>query len=156
MDGLTATRKIREAPGGEDVKIAALTASVLKEEREAALIAGSDDFVCKPFKPEEIFDCMKRHLNIHYTYAGASGAHVKHAAKSAALSDSDLEGLPLSLLEEMDEAAQGGEDALLMELISRSTDIKAETQSALKGIIEEYRFDQLTCLIESALAKGRQ
>ena len=43
MDGYAATRKIRELPGGGEVKIVAVTASVLAEHREPILAAGCDD-----------------------------------------------------------------------------------------------------------------
>ena len=47
MDGIEATRRIRDMPGGDAVRIAALTASAMEEERESILAAGCDEFVCK-------------------------------------------------------------------------------------------------------------
>lgn len=40
MDGYAATRMIRSLPGGDVVKIVALTASVFEEDRAAVLAAG--------------------------------------------------------------------------------------------------------------------
>ena len=54
MDGVEATRRIRALDGGRDVKIAALSASVLADERERALATGVDDFVSKPLQFDEI------------------------------------------------------------------------------------------------------
>ncbi|MES9958149.1 MAG: YfiR/HmsC family protein [Sedimenticola sp.] len=68
MDGLTATRRIRQLPGGKDVIIAALTASVFKEQKIEVMDAGANDFVRKPYRPEEIFDCMARHLGVEFIY----------------------------------------------------------------------------------------
>jgi CheY-like chemotaxis protein len=49
MDGLEATRRIRaEIPVERQPRIVALTANVLREQREACLTAGMDDFVQKP------------------------------------------------------------------------------------------------------------
>ncbi len=49
MDGLEATRRIRaEFPVERQPRIVALTANVLREQREACLAAGMDDFVQKP------------------------------------------------------------------------------------------------------------
>ena len=56
MDGLEAARRIRALEGGREVKIAAITASVFREERDQVMAAGMDDFVRKPFREEEIFD----------------------------------------------------------------------------------------------------
>jgi CheY-like chemotaxis protein/anti-sigma regulatory factor (Ser/Thr protein kinase) len=68
MTGLEATRSIRTLDGGQDVKIVLLTAFALTEQRAQAEAAGVDDFVCKPFKAAEIFDCLARHLGVRYTY----------------------------------------------------------------------------------------
>ena len=68
MDGVEATRLIRRLPGGNEVKIAAVTASALQEERQMMLEAGMDDFVRKPYRIEEIYDCLARHLGLKYLY----------------------------------------------------------------------------------------
>ena len=72
MYGLIATRNIRELPGGDKVKIVVLSASVLQVQREEELKAVSDDFIRKPYRSEEIYECMARHLNIEYIYDGAA------------------------------------------------------------------------------------
>ncbi len=51
MDGLEATIKIHGLPGGKEVKIAALTASVFKEQKDELMGAGSDDlYASLPFE----------------------------------------------------------------------------------------------------------
>lgn len=54
MDGLTATRAIREDPDIAMLPVIALTAGVLAEEREKALAAGFTDFIAKPVNLEEM------------------------------------------------------------------------------------------------------
>jgi CheY-like chemotaxis protein len=48
MDGLTATRRIREMPGLADLPIIAMTASVLQDERDACYAAGMNAHLGKP------------------------------------------------------------------------------------------------------------
>ena len=76
LDGLEATRRIRALPGGKTVKIAALTASVFDDERDRIMAAGMDDFLRKPFKPDELLDCLQRQLNVRYIYEAETGAMV--------------------------------------------------------------------------------
>ena len=74
MDGLEATRRIRELDGGREVKIAALTASVFKEERDNVVAAGMDDLIRKPYRSEEIFDCLVRQLGVRFVYEASTVA----------------------------------------------------------------------------------
>ena len=56
MDGIEATRRIRALEGGRDVKIAAVTASGYVSRWSDVLAAGLDDYVAKPYRPDEIFE----------------------------------------------------------------------------------------------------
>jgi CheY-like chemotaxis protein len=64
MGIIAAMRHIRELEGGRDVKIAAVTASGFIGERGHVLAVGLDDYVPKPHRPDEIFECMARHLGV--------------------------------------------------------------------------------------------
>ncbi|MCB9497136.1 MAG: response regulator [Fibrobacteria bacterium] len=59
MDGYQATRAIRENPRWADLPVVALSAGVFQEEREAALAAGMNAFVPKPFDPETLFSTLE-------------------------------------------------------------------------------------------------
>lgn len=69
MDGIETTKRIRALDGGEEVRIAAVTASGLESHRSEVLAAGVDDYVRKPYRPQEIFDCMRRLLGVRYRHA---------------------------------------------------------------------------------------
>jgi signal transduction histidine kinase/ActR/RegA family two-component response regulator len=63
MDGFEAAREIRrrERQGGRGrVPIVALTANVLADEREQCLHAGMDDYLAKPFEPDDIQRVVER------------------------------------------------------------------------------------------------
>ena len=52
MDGLEATRRIRE--NGNDIPVIGLTAHALEGDRDQCIEAGMDDYVPKPFSPNEL------------------------------------------------------------------------------------------------------
>jgi len=62
MDGLEATRKIRELEAGSDnhTPVIALTASIMKEERELYMSAGMDAVVGKPVNFDELYKVMEK------------------------------------------------------------------------------------------------
>jgi signal transduction histidine kinase/CheY-like chemotaxis protein len=73
LDGYAATRRIREWLAGHPEYlrpvIVALTASAFEEQREQILAAGCDDFMRKPFREEDLFAMMAKHLKLEYLYA---------------------------------------------------------------------------------------
>jgi CheY-like chemotaxis protein len=68
MDGVEATQRIRQLPGGDEVKIVAVTASAFKEQKDELLAAGMDDFVRKPYKIDEIYQSLAQLLGIVYRF----------------------------------------------------------------------------------------
>lgn len=51
MDGLTATRLLREDPQTSDIPVIVLTASAMDEDRRRAREAGCDGYITKPIDP---------------------------------------------------------------------------------------------------------
>ena len=60
MDGLEASRRIRERWPSGGPRIVAMTANVLAEDREACLAAGMDDYVAKPIRPDVLSEALRR------------------------------------------------------------------------------------------------
>lgn len=54
LDGLAATRRIRELENLKDVPIVAVSAYGADQYRDHALEAGCDEYVSTPFEPEEL------------------------------------------------------------------------------------------------------
>jgi hypothetical protein len=62
IDGLEATRRIRQKLGGKPLRIIAVTANASPHVREACLAAGMDDFLTKPVRFELLATVLERNL----------------------------------------------------------------------------------------------
>jgi CheY-like chemotaxis protein len=60
VDGLEATRQIRDRFADRPIRIIGLTANAMAGDREACLAAGMDDYVSKPIRPDELETAIAR------------------------------------------------------------------------------------------------
>jgi two-component system cell cycle response regulator DivK len=63
MDGYTLTTKIKTTPGFEQVPILALTANVMRGDREKTLEAGCDGYIQKPIDIDQLLKEIERFLS---------------------------------------------------------------------------------------------
>jgi two-component system sensor histidine kinase/response regulator len=63
VDGLEATRQIREIPGCGRIPIIAMTANAFAEDKAQCIEAGMNDFLVKPFSPDQLFAILLHSLD---------------------------------------------------------------------------------------------
>jgi len=61
MDGVEVCRKVRTKESGSYVYIVLLTTKERREDIVAGLKAGADDYIAKPFDPDRLIECVRRH-----------------------------------------------------------------------------------------------
>lgn len=62
MDGYSLTSKIKETPGCEEIPIIALTANVMRGDREKSLEAGCDGYIQKPIDIDQLTGQIERFI----------------------------------------------------------------------------------------------
>jgi len=68
MNGLEATRQMRQSPELKDMVVIACSASAFAFNRQDSLEAGCNDFLPKPVQAEDLFEKIGRYLNIQWVY----------------------------------------------------------------------------------------
>ena len=63
LNGVEATQEIRQLPGYRDTPIIAMTANAFAEDKARCMAAGMNDFLIKPFNPDEMFAILLRSLS---------------------------------------------------------------------------------------------
>jgi PAS domain S-box-containing protein len=63
LNGVEATREIRQIPGYKDTPIIAMTANAFAEDKALCIEAGMNDFLTKPFAPDNLFSTLLVALN---------------------------------------------------------------------------------------------
>ncbi|MBF0416990.1 MAG: response regulator, partial [Magnetococcales bacterium] len=82
MNGLEATRAIRNLPGRADWPIVAMTAHAMAEDRLACLEAGMNDHLAKPLEPERFFAKLVQWLpEREMTESPPAPVHVEDASE---------------------------------------------------------------------------
>jgi len=148
MDGYEATMKIRALPGGNEVKIVAITAHAFKEEHKSILDAGCDDVVSKPFRSNEIFEMMEQHLGVRYSY---KIPHRKRAAEPVvALTGKMLARLPLELRESLNVAVRMLDIEASNRAVERIRGVDNGIADGLGALVKNYRFSKLVELLDKS------
>jgi len=62
MDGLAATRLLKQDPATAAIPIIALTAMAMKEDREKTKAAGCDAYIAKPLRYQELYAAIENLL----------------------------------------------------------------------------------------------
>ncbi|MEZ4867421.1 MAG: PAS domain S-box protein [Caldilineaceae bacterium] len=69
MDGLAATRAIRQSPSLQNVIILAISAGAFPDNQQECLEAGCNGFIAKPFHLDELLQQLQLFLNLEWRYA---------------------------------------------------------------------------------------
>ena len=67
MDGIEATRAIRQLATGVSTPIVALTAHAMSSDREMCLSAGMNDYLSKPINPDRLIETVERHATVEHS-----------------------------------------------------------------------------------------
>ena len=141
MDGHEAIRTIRAKAGGQEVKIIAVTASAMDENRQELLGIGANDFIGKPFQETELFGKIRTHLGVEFLYA--DDAVVARREDLATLTSESLACLSPDLIHVMREAVSRADLDQLLATIQEVEVFAPELAQALRSLAERFEYQKL-------------
>jgi PAS domain S-box-containing protein len=129
MDGLMATRRIRENPRFRDLPVIAMTANAMASDRQQCLDAGMNDHVAKPIVVRELFETLGR-----WVRASDPGQ------MPALVPGQDAQDLPVPALAGIDVedgvARVGGSAPAYRRILTRFRAGQAEAAEAIRSALE--------------------
>jgi PAS domain S-box-containing protein len=69
LDGLEATRRLKQDPVTADIPVVAVTASAFGNVRQTAREAGCVDYLSKPVRAQLLFEILQKHLGVRFVSA---------------------------------------------------------------------------------------
>ncbi|MBN2049718.1 MAG: transporter substrate-binding domain-containing protein [Spirochaetales bacterium] len=145
MDGRQAVEAIRRDPEGSRVKIIALTASALEEDKQGILDAGADLFMYKPYKEEKLLGALGNLLEIDYEYDEDFSDIPEEPAA--------VENLPEALKEELLKAVKIGSRAEILELLERQG-VPEGLKKKIVSLAQGYQFNEILTLLGETAKEG--
>ncbi|MGR8929801.1 MAG: PAS domain S-box protein [Gammaproteobacteria bacterium] len=144
MDGYAATQAIRALPGGQGIKIVALTASAFQEDRQAILAAGCDDLLTKPIDHDRLFQIMGDFLHLKYRYASDTGSTGDEQPKEIL----NLDDLDNTLRIELRESAEMLDVEACIAISDRIRLTHPVAANAIEASTRDFRFDQIVAALD--------
>ena len=139
MDGYEATRRIKSTIKGQATVIVALTASAFEENRSMILSGGCDDFLRKPFRDEEIFSVLNKHLGVKFIYEDF--IKKESSAIESGLSIKILQNAPAEWRKAVKDAAMAADSEQIQVLAAQVQAQYPEIAKTLSRLAYDFRFD---------------
>ncbi len=147
MEGQEVVARYFEEFGRGRTKLVALSASVLAHEQQSYLAAGFDAFIGKPFRFEEICDCMKRLLPVEFRYAEDKSEGGKAVEVIDPVAVTMSQGLRLQLKEAADRYSVTKLEKGFEEL-ARLGEIEKRAAAYLRSLTQQGNFDGVAEFLE--------
>jgi CheY-like chemotaxis protein len=152
MDGHETTQRIKETRRGKATIVIALTATAFEEDREQILSEGCDDFVRKPFRKDEIYEMLAKHLGIRFVFEDEPSllASTEPEEPTYGFASEAMESLPAQWLADIKRATTRADLSLILELVDQIREHDVALADRLADMARDYEYKEILALIEHA------
>lgn len=152
MNGLEATRRIRQNPSLSGLLVIAVSASVFENQRERIKQAGCDDFIGKPLRAAELYRKLAEHLDLPLQHGDDhrpstdQGDDALEPDQAAAIADAIVESTAIGDV--------GSLDALAGELLGGSAAERALGQR-IQSMVRGFDLEGLKTIAEQVREENK-
>lgn len=144
VDGIEATRRIRQIEDAKSTPIIMLSASVFQAERERVLSTGATEFIGKPFQESEIWAALERHLGLTFVRGPSSLRPTEDAAK---VTKQQVSALGAEMVRQISEAIELGFVTRIPSIVANVAPEHRGTATALCHLANELEIQHLQRLL---------
>ncbi|EDN70187.1 Periplasmic Sensor Hybrid Histidine Kinase [Beggiatoa sp. PS] len=148
MDGLEATRQLRQIPALKNVIIIAASASAFDKQRKECLGVGCDDFVTKPIEADEVLEKLQEHLKLTWIY------EAENTIEASPSTPQEIVAPPTNIAQTLHELALIGDIDGIIEQATKLTQIGNQFEPFAKQVQQlanDFEIEQLQILVKPYL-----
>ena len=145
MDGYEAIRTIRQMPGGKEILIFSITASVFEEDKYNIFESGADEFIMKPFREEDIYQKITDRMGIKFVYR-CDKKEDSGTASVDLLTPEVIASFPPEMSERTRLAILNGDIQVIEEEFTALQVKDPSVKTALLNLLRNFDFDRLNRL----------
>ena len=138
MDGLEATRRLRQLPTFRDLPIIAISASAAKSDEDNALAAGSTAFLPKPLREMDLLALLEQHLGVRVIYQEQRGP-----AEIAMFDPAAIAAVPAQLRAALALALTRLDTDAIRAAIAEVEAYDPALRRAFAALADEFQYEQL-------------
>ena len=142
LDGMEATRQMKATPQEPPIKVVALSANMMEDDRAAAMAAGCDVFLRKPFQNAEIFAALETQIGARFVYDEDAAA-----APEAALDDAALVEIPPDVRADLMRATELFDLGRMLQIIEQMRPAQPALADRLAALAQEFEYEALLGLL---------
>lgn len=143
MDGLQATARLRATDAGKSVPIVMLSASVLRLDQRSVLDTGANQFIAKPFREDDIWDALERHLGVRLVRT----PRAPESRRTPVVTREQVAALGAARVAELREAVELGYLSRIHPILAPARETHPEVVSTLTRLADELETDALLRLL---------
>ena len=142
MNGLEATKKIRNLENGKEVKIIGISAHVFKDEIQNIMAMGMDSFMKKPYQFHEIYECLNQQLGVKFIF---NDVEVK--AEQKRLTIDMFENIDYNSVINLEKAIQNLNEEKIKDIINQISETDKELAKTLRFYTNQLKYTEIHHLL---------